>query len=85
MIYGRHTCQGSRYRYRRRTAVRKLDRLCRAGPCLAAITLVLIIIVGLDAIAAFIDEVADNISATYTFGEVSALHTVGLTLPGQVV
>ena len=46
---------------------------------LAAILLVLAIIVGLDAVAAFIDE-ADNIDETYTFGQVTLY--VLLTLPG---
>ena len=46
----------------------------------AAILLVLAIIVGLDAIAAFIDE-ADDISETYTFAQVGLY--ILLTLPGR--
>jgi len=45
-----------------------------------AIVLVLVILVGLDAITAFIDE-ADDISETYSFGQVGFY--VLLTLPGR--
>ena len=59
--------------------MRRLDR--HVGlTVFAAIALVLVIIVGLDAIAAFIDE-ADDISETYTFGQM-ALYIL-LTLPGR--
>ena len=47
----------------------RLDRYV-GKTVLAAILLVLAIIVGLDAVAAFIDE-ADNIDKTYTFGQVT--------------
>ena len=57
----------------------RLDRYV-GKTVLAAILLVLAIIVGLDAVAAFIDE-ADNIDQTYTFGQVT-LYVV-LTLPGR--
>lgn len=57
----------------------RLDRYV-GKTVLAAILLVLAIIVGLDAVAAFIDE-ADNIDETYTFGQVT-LYVV-LTLPGR--
>ena len=57
----------------------KLDRYV-GKTVLAAILLVLAIIVGLDAVAAFIDE-ADNIDETYTFGQVTIY--VLLTLPGR--
>jgi lipopolysaccharide export system permease protein len=59
--------------------VNKLDRYV-GKTVLAAILLVLAIIVGLDAVAAFIDE-ADNIDETYTFGQVTIY--VLLTLPGR--
>lgn len=59
--------------------MRRLDRHV-GWTVFAAITLVLVIIVGLDAIAAFIDE-ADDISETYTFGQM-ALYIL-LTLPGR--
>lgn len=59
--------------------MRKLDRHV-GWTVFTAIVLVLVIIVGLDAIAAFIDE-SDNISETYTFAHV-ALY-IGLTLPGR--
>ncbi len=57
----------------------RLDRYV-GKTVLAAILLVLAIIVGLDAMAAFIDE-ADNIDETYTFGQVTLY--VMLTLPGR--
>lgn len=59
--------------------MRKLDRHV-GWTVFAAIALVLVIIVGLDAIAAFIDE-ADDISETYTFGQTSLY--ILLTLPGR--
>lgn len=59
--------------------MRKLDRYV-GWTVFAAIMLVLVIIVGLDAIAAFIDE-SDNISETYTFAQVAFY--VLLTLPGR--
>lgn len=59
--------------------MRRLDRHV-GWTVFSAILLVLVIIVGLDAIAAFIDE-AEDISATYTFGQV-ALYIL-LTLPGR--
>lgn len=59
--------------------MRGLDRYV-GRTVFAAILLVLVIIVGLDGIAAFIDE-ADNISETYTFAQV-ALYVL-LTLPGS--
>ena len=59
--------------------MRRLDR--HVGKTVfAAIALVLVVIVGLDAIAAFIDE-ADDISPSYTFLE--AVLYVVLTLPGR--
>jgi lipopolysaccharide export system permease protein len=60
--------------------MRRLDRHV-GWTVFVAIMLVLIIIVGLDAIAAFIDE-SDDISETYTFGQV-ALYVL-LTLPGRL-
>lgn len=59
--------------------MRKLDRHV-GWTVFAAILLVLAIIVGLDAIAAFIDE-ADDISETYTFAQVGLY--ILLTLPGR--
>lgn len=59
--------------------MRKLDRYV-GWTVFAAIGLVLVVIVGLDAIAAFIDE-ADDISETYTFFQVSLY--ILLTLPGR--
>lgn len=59
--------------------MRRLDRHV-GWTVFAAIALVLVIIVGLDAIAAFIDE-ADDLSETYTFGQV-ALYIL-FTLPGR--
>ena len=59
--------------------MRKLDRHV-GWTGFAAILLVLAIIVGLDAIAAFIDE-ADDISETYTFAQVGLY--ILLTLPGR--
>lgn len=59
--------------------MRKLDRYV-GRTVLVATGLVLAIIVGLDAVTAFIDE-ADDISETYTFGQV-ALY-VAMTLPGR--
>lgn len=47
---------------------------------LGAIGIVLLVIVGLDAVGAFVDEVGD-VSETYTFGQV--LLYVALTLPGR--
>lgn len=59
--------------------MRRLDR--HVGKTVfAAIALVLVVIVGLDAIAAFIDESEDT-SSTYTFFEVGLY--VLLTLPGR--
>ena len=59
--------------------MRQLDR--HVGKTVfAAIALVLVVIVGLDAVAAFIDE-AEDISPTYTFFEVGLY--VLLTLPGR--
>ena len=60
--------------------MRKLDRHV-GWTVFVAILLVLAIIVGLDAIAAFIDE-ADDISKTYTFGQVGLY--ILLTLPGRL-
>lgn len=60
--------------------MRKLDRYI-GWTVFTAIGLVLVIIVGLDAVAAFIDE-SEDVSATYTFGE-AALY-VFLTLPGRL-
>lgn len=60
--------------------MRKLDRYV-GWTVFAAIALVLAIIVGLDAVAAFIDE-SEDISATYTFGQ--AVLFVFLTLPGRI-
>ena len=60
--------------------MRKLDRHV-GWTVFAAILLVLAIIVGLDAIAAFIDE-ADNISESYTFARVGLY--ILLTLPGRL-
>ncbi|MEP4146417.1 MAG: LPS export ABC transporter permease LptG [Halioglobus sp.] len=60
--------------------MRKLDRHV-GWTVFAAILLVLAIIVGLDAIAAFIDE-ADDISETYTFTQVGFY--ILLTLPGRL-
>jgi len=59
--------------------MRRLDRHV-GWTVFAAIGLVLIVIVGLDAVSVFIDE-SDDISGTYTFGQV-ALY-VALTLPGR--
>lgn len=59
--------------------MRRLDRYIGRS-VIGAILLVLVIIVGLDAITAFIDE-SDDISETYTFGQV-ALYVL-LTLPGR--
>lgn len=60
--------------------MRKLDRHV-GWTVFAAILLVLAIIVGLDAIAAFIDE-SDDISESYTFGRVAMY--ILLTLPGRL-
>jgi lipopolysaccharide export system permease protein len=60
--------------------VRKLDGYV-GRTVLAAICLVLAIIVGLDAIGEFIDEIGD-VSETYTFGKV--LLYVALRLPGRL-
>jgi lipopolysaccharide export system permease protein len=60
--------------------VQKLDSYV-GRTILVAITLVLGVIIGLDAISAFIDETED-ISETYTFSE-AALY-VFLTLPGRI-
>ncbi|MFV8816244.1 LPS export ABC transporter permease LptG [Haliea sp. E17] len=59
--------------------MRGLDRYI-GWTVLAAIGLVLAVIVGLDAIAAFIDE-ADDASATYGFAQIAAY--IALTLPGR--
>jgi lipopolysaccharide export system permease protein len=59
--------------------MRRLDRHV-GWTVFVAIALVLVIIVGLDAIAAFIDE-SDDLSETYTFGQV-ALYVL-FTLPGR--
>lgn len=59
--------------------MRKLDRYV-GWTVFAAIILVLIVIVGLDAVSEFIDE-SDDISETYTFWQVSLY--VLLTLPGR--
>ncbi|TGD71935.1 LPS export ABC transporter permease LptG [Mangrovimicrobium sediminis] len=59
--------------------MRRLDRYI-GTVVLAAIGLVLAVIVGLDAVAAFIDE-AEDISDTYSFAEVSLY--ILLTLPGR--
>ncbi len=59
--------------------MRALDRYV-GGTVLAAIALVLAVIVGLDAIAAFIDE-ADDTSATYGFLQIGQY--IALTLPGR--
>lgn len=59
--------------------MRRIDRHV-GSTVFNAIALVLVVIVGLDAIAAFIDE-ADDISETYTFGQVGLY--VLLTLPGR--
>ncbi|QFU76564.1 LPS export ABC transporter permease LptG [Halioglobus maricola] len=59
--------------------MRRLDRYV-GKTVLVSILLVLVVIVGLDGIAAFIDE-AEDVSATYTFGQV-ALYVL-LTLPGS--
>lgn len=59
--------------------MRRLDRHV-GWTVFAAIALVLVVIVGLDAISAFIDE-SDDISETYNFGQV-ALYVL-LTLPGR--
>ncbi|MEH6583542.1 MAG: LPS export ABC transporter permease LptG [Halioglobus sp.] len=59
--------------------MRRLDRYV-GKTVLVAICLVLAIIVGLDAVTAFIDE-ADDISETYTFTQ-AALYVL-LTLPGR--
>ncbi len=59
--------------------MRRLDRYV-GWTVLASIALVLVVITGLDAIAAFIDE-ADDISETYTFLQVSLY--ILLTLPGR--
>lgn len=48
---------------------------------LASIALVLVIIVGIDAMAAFIDEI-DDVSETYTFAQVGLY--VLLTIPGRI-
>jgi lipopolysaccharide export system permease protein len=60
--------------------VNLLDRYV-GSTVLVAILLVLAIIVGLDAVTAFIDE-ADNIDENYSFGQV--LLYVLLTLPGRI-
>ncbi len=59
--------------------MRQLDRYVGKS-VFAAIALVLVVIVGLDAIAAFIDE-AEDISGGYTFAQVGLY--VFLTLPGR--
>jgi len=58
----------------------RLDRYV-GGAVLNAILLVLLILVGLDAVAAFIDE-SDNISQSYSF--IDVCWYVLLTLPGRV-
>jgi lipopolysaccharide export system permease protein len=60
--------------------VRSLDAYI-GRTVLSAIGLVLIVIVGLDAVGEFIDEL-DDISASYTFVEVSKY--IGLSLPGKL-
>ena len=57
-----------------------LDRYV-GSTVLVSILLVLAIIVGLDAVTAFIDE-ADNIDENYSFGQVCLY--VLLTLPGRI-
>ncbi|KZX60355.1 LPS export ABC transporter permease LptG [Halioglobus sp. HI00S01] len=59
--------------------MRQLDRYI-GKTVLMSILLVLVVIVGLDGIAAFIDE-SEDVSETYTFGKV-ALYVL-LTLPGS--